>query len=90
MIETILRHEAQLRQVSAQIRQANSIIDSAKKGADAAAEQLAANWEGDARDAFVATTSACGSAFPTSSDAQIMIRLAINVTLSPAYSIRAR
>ena len=54
MIETILRHEAQLRQVSAQIRQANSIIDSAKKGADAAAEQLAANWEGDARDAFVA------------------------------------
>ena len=34
--------------------------------------------------------NACGSAFPTSSAAQIIIRLAIKVTLSPAYSIFAR
>ncbi len=53
-ISTIMRHEAQLRQVSQQIRQANSIIDSASKGAEAAAQELAANWSGDARDAFVA------------------------------------
>jgi WXG100 family type VII secretion target len=53
-LTTIMRHEAQLRQVSAQIRQANSIIDSAKKGCEAAASELAANWEGEARDAFVA------------------------------------
>ena len=32
----------------------------------------------------VATTIACGSALPTSSHAQIIILLAINVTLSPA------
>ena len=43
-----------------------------------------------ARDAETATCSAVGSAFPTSSDAQIIILRAINVTLSPAYSIRAR
>lgn len=53
-ISTIMRHEAQLRQVSQQIRQANSIIDSARKGAEAAATELASNWSGDARDAFVA------------------------------------
>ena len=53
-LATIMRHEAQLRQVSAQIRQANSIITSAKHGAEAAASELAANWEGSARDAFVA------------------------------------
>lgn len=53
-LATIMRHEAQLRQVSAQIRQANSIITSAKQGAEAAASELASNWEGSARDAFVA------------------------------------
>ncbi len=53
-LATIMRHEAQLRQVSAQIREANSIIDSAKKGCEAAAKELASNWAGDARDAFVA------------------------------------
>lgn len=53
-ISTIMRHEAQLRQVSQQIRQANTIIDSANKGAEAAAAELASNWAGDARDAFVA------------------------------------
>jgi WXG100 family type VII secretion target len=51
---TILRHEAQLRQVAAQLREANSIIESAKAGAESAATELASNWEGDARDAFVA------------------------------------
>ncbi len=53
-LATIMRHEAQLRQVAAQIRQANSIIKSAKQGAEAAAAELASNWEGAARDAFVA------------------------------------
>ena len=53
-IATIMRHEAQLRKVSAQIRQANSIITSTKNGCKSAAEALANNWEGDARDAFVA------------------------------------
>ena len=38
----------------------------------------------------VATCIACGSALPTSSLAQIIILLAINVTLSPAYNIFAR
>lgn len=52
-LSTIMRHEAQLRQVAAQIREANSIITEAKQGAEAAATELAANWEGDARDAFV-------------------------------------
>ena len=40
--------------------------------------------------AATATVSAMGSAFPTSSDAQIMIRRAMNFTSSPAYSIFAR
>ena len=40
--------------------------------------------------AAAATQIACGSAFPISSDARIMILLAINFTSSPAYSIRAR
>lgn len=53
-ISTIMRHEAQLRQVSAQIRQANEIIRSSKEGCKQAAEALAQNWSGDARDAFVA------------------------------------
>lgn len=53
-LATIMRHEAQLRQVSAEIRQASSIIDEARKGAEAAANDLAANWAGSARDAFVA------------------------------------
>ena len=53
-ITTIMRHEAQLRQVSAQIRQANDIIRQTKDGCKSAAEQLAANWEGAAKDAFVA------------------------------------
>lgn len=48
-----MRHEAQLRRVSAQIREANSIITEAKQGAESAATELASNWEGDARDAFV-------------------------------------
>ncbi len=43
-----------------------------------------------AKEALTATCRACGSAFPTSSEAQIIILLAMNVTLSPAYSIRAR
>ena len=42
-------------------------------------------WEAD-----TATVSAIGSAFPTSSDAQIMIRLAMNLISSPAYNIFAR
>ena len=54
LASTIMRHEAQLRQVSAQIRQANQIISEAKDACNAAAEELAANWEGDAREAFVA------------------------------------
>lgn len=49
----IMRHEAQLRQVAEQIQQANTIIDGAKKGMESAAADLAANWEGAARDAFV-------------------------------------
>ena len=40
--------------------------------------------------AAVATTSACGSAIPTSSAAQIMILREINLISSPAYSIFAR
>ncbi|MBR3738842.1 MAG: WXG100 family type VII secretion target [Clostridia bacterium] len=52
-LSTIMRHEAQLRQVAAQIREANSIIADAKAGAEAAATELAGNWEGEARDAFV-------------------------------------
>ena len=54
LASTIMRHEAQLRQVSAQIREANSIIEQAKKGCEAAAEKLGAKWAGDARDAFMA------------------------------------
>ncbi len=53
-IATIMRHEAQLRQAAGMLSQANSVIESAKKGCEAAATQLAANWEGSARDAFVA------------------------------------
>ena len=53
-IATIMRHEAQLRQVSAQIREANSIIRDTKEGCKTAAEELANNWTGEARDAFVA------------------------------------
>ena len=53
-ISTIMRHEAQLRKVSAQIAQANAIINETKAGCKAAAEQLAANWGGYAKDAFVA------------------------------------
>ena len=53
-ISTIMRHEAQLRQVSAQISQANEIIRNTKEGCKAAANELANNWSGDARDAFVA------------------------------------
>jgi WXG100 family type VII secretion target len=49
-----MRHEAQLRQVSAQINQANEIIRSTKESCKSAAEELAQNWSGDARDAFVA------------------------------------
>lgn len=52
-ISTIMRHEAQLRRVAAQIREANSIITEAKQGAESAATELASNWEGEARDAFV-------------------------------------
>ena len=51
---TIMRHEAQLRQVSAQIREANEIIRQTKEGCKKAADVLAQNWSGDARDAFVA------------------------------------
>ena len=40
--------------------------------------------------AETATVSATGSAFPTSSAAQIMILRAINLISSPAYSIFAR
>ena len=40
--------------------------------------------------ALAATTMAIGSAFPTSSEAQIMMRRAIKRTSSPAYSILAR
>ena len=53
-LATIMRHEAQLRQVSAQIRQANDTINSVKQGVEAAANDLASKWEGAARDAFVA------------------------------------
>ncbi len=53
-VATIMRHEAQLRQVSAQINQANEIIRSTKESCKSAAEELAQNWSGDARDAFVA------------------------------------
>ena len=53
-IATIMRHEAQLRQVSAQIRQANDIIRQTKDGCKQAAQELANNWSGAARDAFVA------------------------------------
>ena len=53
-ISTIMRHEAQLRQVSAQIRQANEIIRNTKESCKSAASELAQNWSGDARDAFVA------------------------------------
>ena len=53
-LTTIMRHEAQLRQVSAQIRQANDIIRQTKDGCKSAAQDLANNWSGDARDAFVA------------------------------------
>lgn len=53
-VATIMRHEAQLRQVSAQIRQANDTINSVKQGVEAAANDLASKWEGEARDAFVA------------------------------------
>ena len=53
-LSTIMRHDAQHRQVAAQIREANSIIDSASKGAEAAAQELCSNWAGDARDAFLA------------------------------------
>ena len=56
-ITTIMRHEAQLRQVSAQITQANEIIRQCKESCKNAAEQLAANWSGDAREAFVAEQS---------------------------------
>jgi WXG100 family type VII secretion target len=49
-----MRHEAQLRQVSAQINQANEIIRSTKESCKSAAEELAQYWSGDARDAFVA------------------------------------
>ena len=51
---TIMSHEAQLRQVSAQINQANEIIRTTKESCKSAAEALAQNWSGDARDAFVA------------------------------------
>ena len=40
--------------------------------------------------AAAATQRACGSAFPISSEASIMILLAINLISSPAYSIRAK
>ena len=53
-VATIMRHEAQLRQVSAQINQANEIIRSTKESCKSAAEELAKKWSGDARDAFVA------------------------------------
>lgn len=52
-LTTIMRHEAQLRQVASQINQANEIIRQTKDGCKAAAERLANNWEGDAREAFV-------------------------------------
>ena len=51
-LATIMRHEAQLRQVAAQIREANSIINDAKGSMEEAANTLCENWEGDARDAF--------------------------------------
>ena len=54
VIGTIVRHEAQLLQVSAQIREANSIIRESKEACKAAARELADNWTGSARDAFVA------------------------------------
>ena len=53
-IATIMRHEAQLRQVSAQISEANAIIRETKEGCKSAASELANNWSGSARDAFVA------------------------------------
>lgn len=51
---TIIRHEAQLRQATAQINQAKSIINSSSKACDQAAQQLLASWEGDSADAFAA------------------------------------
>lgn len=51
---TIMRHEMQLRTVAAEIREANAIIEETKAGCKTAAEALAANWAGDAREAFVA------------------------------------
>jgi WXG100 family type VII secretion target len=53
-LELMMVHEAQLRKVAAQINQANAIIEATKKGCQAAAEVLAQNWSGAARDAFVA------------------------------------
>ena len=44
----------------------------------------------DAWAAAFATTKACGSASPTSSAAQITMRLAINTGSSPASIIRAK
>lgn len=51
-LATILRHEAQLRQASREIKEARGIIDDASKAANQAAEALLANWEGSAADAF--------------------------------------
>ena len=48
----VVRDEQRLRKARQEIKQANQIINTAKKGCEAAAQAVLAGWEGSAADAF--------------------------------------